>query len=995
MKRLLQFFLLFFSVFAYGQKLSYHREHVTDENGLLQNTSYGISINKMGYAWVLSEYGLSRFDGATIKNYLNSNYFGSSNKKFYYLFWDQQGNGYASDFAAGHMVQLDIHPKEVQSPDFITSRFRQIVFFTELKNKGYAVAIEHLKKNPDFYFTKHGDVYLFDPNLISCFSTTGMVTIPVSIDSKIIPVGEYILIIQKNKQVSLLYKGKEIQPSRHFLSDSLNDARMIINASGTFAIKNNQLYAISVNDSVPFLNLLVDHLNIQDISDICWDSNQKIIWISSSTDGIYVFKKQQFQAITSPLNHPYINNFYSQTELKDGSILSAYSIADSNGVIRSQEKTKDFYNGAFLADSANQLYFSNNTALFKADAQLNHVQEITSLIGPAKSLLLQKDTLWIADRKQISYSWQNHFYKFFPTTNTGVELPEITTLFRQSNNTWIGTENGLYLLRSGSTTPLSIPELKNKKISYITACTPNSVFIGTKGQGCFFSRNGICTALPMDKSHALNTVNAAIADQNGFLWITTNRGLLKAHIHEMEKYLDKKTEQVFYYYYYKEDGFATNEFNNASTSPVLIKRNGLFSFSSLKGLVWFNPYRLQPGNFPSTIIIDAITVDDSLLVPGSNMELPSSYSNFNINISVPYWGNRNNLELRYKLLEADTKWHTLENQGGIDFTKLPKGSYTLLIKVRTGFSDADAFTRELHFTVLPAWYETATFRFVLILFLLLITYGIFRLRLAGIQREKRILDNIVKEKTSELESTIQKLSDTVDELTESQDELHKVVEQKEKIASILAHDLRTPLKFMTMLSEYLNKNFDTLPKEKIQHLTSELMNSSKGTFSFAEELMTWLSMQRNPKVVFYEENIKQIIDEICIYFSDIAKSQKTQLMTTIEQDVFAKTDERLFRIILRNLVDNAIKHTVNGSITIDAVKTQTAELKIEIKDTGKGMTAEQLQELNIDNTYGFSFEIKERLGFQIIKDFTLKLNGKVEIQSELNKGTTVTLRFPL
>lgn len=975
--------------------MSYHREHVTDENGFLQNTSYGIAINRLGYAWVLSDYGLSRFDGTTIKNYLNTNYFSSSSKKFYYLFWGQQGDCYASEGTMSNVVQLGIHPQEIKGRDFAVSGFRQLVFFKELKEKGCASAIEHLSKNNLFYFTKNAEVYLFTTNSVTYFSNTGSGIIPFSDNFKVLPIEDHILITRENNKASLLYKGKEIQPPPGSFSDSLKDARTITNTSGTFVIKNNHLYRISLNDHIPALDLLIDHLNIQDISDVYSDPDQTIIWISSSTDGVYVFKKQQFRAITSPLNHPYINNFYSQAELKNGSILSAYSIADSNGVIRSQDKIKDFYNGALLADTADQLYFSNDTALFRADTKLNNIQKIISLNGPAKSLILQKDTLWIADRNQIGYFWQDRFYEFFKMKQSGIDLPAITTILRQSYKTWIGTENGLYLLLPNSTALSDIPELHNKRVSYITACSPHSIFIGTKGQGCFFYKNGECKALPMDKSHALNTINAAITDQNGFLWITTNRGLLKARINEMEKYMDKKTEHVFYYYYYKEDGFATNEFNNASTSPVLIKKNGLFSFSSLKGLVWFNPYHLKPGNFPNTIIIDEITVDDALIPLDSAIELPSSYSNFSIKLSVPYWGNRNNLELQYKLSDSDAKWHTLDNQEGIDFTKLPKGAYILLIKVRTGFSDTDGFIRQLHFTVLPAWYETATFRFVLILILLFITYGIFRLRLAGIQREKRILDNLVKEKTSELESTIQKLSDTVDELTESQDELHKVVEQKEKIASILAHDLRTPLKFMTMLSEYLNKNFDTLPKEKIQHLTSELMNSSKGTFSFAEELMTWLSMQRNPKVVFYEENIKQIIDEICVYFQDIARSQKTQLITTIEKDLFAKTDERLFRIILRNLVDNAIKHTVNGMITIDAVKIHATELRIEITDTGKGMTAEQLQELNIDNTYGFSFEIKERLGFQIIKDFTLKLHGKVEIRSEVNKGTTVTLRFPL
>lgn len=998
MKHILQFCLLLLSCYTYGQERSYHREHVTDENGFLQNTSYGIAINQLGYAWVLSEYGLSRFDGANIKNYLNTNYFHTSNKKFSYLLWNQHGNTYACDDTAGNLVQLGIHPDALKTHDFVTSDFQQIVFFSELKNAGDHSVIESLKKNKHFYLTNAGDGYVFNEQAIHYFSGPVSEHIPFPDYLQAIPVGEHILVIQKNYRVSILYKGKELEEndaSNPSFSDSLKDASITVNATGTFVIRNNQLYQILFHDHLPYLNLMTGLLNIQDISAVCWDANQKIIWVSSSTDGVYVFKQQQFRVVTSSLNYPFINNFYSQVELKNGTILSAYSIVDSNGVISSQNKIKSLYTGAWIGDSTDHVYFSDNNTLYKADSHLSTIQKVIPLSGSAYSLLFQHDTLWLADRRQIGYLWQDHFFKFYPTHDSDPLLPVTTILSRFANKTWIGTMDGLYLFTPGSSTPVSIPELKNKRISCITSCAPHTLFIGTKGQGCFLYKDEGFKALPMDKSHALNTVNAAIADRNGFLWISTNRGLLKARINELENYFDKKTEDVFYYYYYKEDGFATNEFNNASASPVLIKKNGLFSFSSLKGLVWFNPYLLPPGNFPATLIIDEISIDDSLILSDSRIELPSSYSNFTIKLSVPYWGNRNNLEVSYMLSDTDAKWHLLDNQNSIDFTKLSKGSYKLLIKVRTGFGDSDVVTKQLNFAVLPAWYETNGFRFFLILLILLVTYGVFRLRLAGIQREKKILDEMVKDKTSELKSTIQKLSDTVDELTESQDELHKVVEQKEKIASILAHDLRTPLKFMTMLSEYLNKNFDSLPPEKIQHLTSELMNSSKGTFTFAEELMTWLSMQKNPRIIFYEENIKQIIEEICIYFSDIAGSQKTKLIPLTEEDLFAKTDERLLRIILRNLVDNAIKHTVNGTITINAVNTAGGELRIEIKDTGKGMSAEQLREINMDNTYGFSFEIKERLGFQIIKDFTLKLKGRVEVESELSKGTTVILRFPL
>lgn len=1001
--RTLSLCMLLFPFYLYGQSPSYSRFHFTDENGFLQNTSYRIGVNKLGYAWVLSEYGLARLDGTHIKNYLNTTYFNSPNRKFSSMLWDHNGNIYAcEDTTKYNFFKLQIHPENIAGPahSFFSSTFHQLLFLKDVPKSSRKAMQELLKSNNHFYFTPLHELYIFETEKVN-YSDDNHAPKSISLSSpfQAIPAGDHIIIFRDDHAVYSLYKGELTEHKNSNatqISELITGSIVVVNTSGTFILKNNQLHQLFISNGIPTLQLMIDNLNVQDVSDVFWEATMQTMVVSSSTDGVYVFKKQYFRSILSPLSHTYINNFYAQTELSDGSIFSANAVVDSKGTISPQNKIKDSDQSALLTDSNKNIYLSYNNGLFKTDETFQHLKKITDVDGPVRSLILHHDTIWFADHAKIGYIFNDLFFESYPGISAArSHLPDITTLFKDSYTTWIGTENGLYIMKGDQTEPESIAELRNKRVSYITTCSGNSIFIGTKGQGCFIYKNGTYTSMPMDKNNALSTVNAAIADQNGFLWITTNRGLLKASIKEIEKFAAGKAETVYYYYYYKEEGFATNEFNNANTSPVIIKRNGLFSFSSLKGLVWFNPSDIKPGYFPGHIFIDELTIDDSLVKPASEIELPSTYTNFNVKVSVPYWGNRNNLELSYALSDKELKWYPVDESGFIHFTKLPNGSYTLLIKARAGYGDQEVLITKLYFNVLPAWYETTIFRFALIVLFLLTVYWIFRLRLAGIERERLHLDGVVKEKTRELKKTIRKLSDTVAELTESQDELNKVVEQKEKLTSILAHDLRTPLKFMTMLSEYLNKNISSLPPEKMHALTAELMTSSKGTFTFADELLTWLSLQKqNFRVIFYEESIKRIIDEQCVYFSDIANAKNTQLIIQAKDEIFAMTDERLLKVILRNLLDNAIKNTTDGKIIINVAKTQTDELEIEIKDSGKGMTTEQLREINTNNAYGFSFEIKEKLGFQIIKDFTYKLNGTIEVKSELGKGTTVFLRFP-
>jgi signal transduction histidine kinase len=234
------------------------------------------------------------------------------------------------------------------------------------------------------------------------------------------------------------------------------------------------------------------------------------------------------------------------------------------------------------------------------------------------------------------------------------------------------------------------------------------------------------------------------------------------------------------------------------------------------------------------------------------------------------------------------------------------------------------------------------------------------------------------------------------ELIKTQDELYKVIEQKEKLTSILAHDLKTPLRFMASVSAHLDENIDTLTPEKLSIIAKELSTTSKNTFAFAQELLTWLSMQKkNFRVVFNEVDVKATLEELYAFFQDIAKMQETELLLEPMTPFSVQTDHRLLKIILRNIIDNAIKNTSNGTVKISTSTATNGILEIFIEDNGNGMTKEQLEMIETENNFGFQFEIKEKLGIQIIKDLASKINSKIKVKSQLGIGTVVSVQLPL
>jgi signal transduction histidine kinase len=143
-----------------------------------------------------------------------------------------------------------------------------------------------------------------------------------------------------------------------------------------------------------------------------------------------------------------------------------------------------------------------------------------------------------------------------------------------------------------------------------------------------------------------------------------------------------------------------------------------------------------------------------------------------------------------------------------------------------------------------------------------------------------------------------------------------------------------------------------------------------------------------------EVNLDMLVNELVVFYKDIAHNQQTLLKIELPVSVSVETDKRVLKIILRNILDNAIKHTKPGEVTVSVFQQNEEMIAIQIRDTGCGMTKQQLEQLDISNTHGFEFEIKNKLGFQIIKDLSALLNIKLDISSERDVGTTVTLYVP-
>ncbi|ELR70489.1 two-component response regulator [Fulvivirga imtechensis AK7] len=252
------------------------------------------------------------------------------------------------------------------------------------------------------------------------------------------------------------------------------------------------------------------------------------------------------------------------------------------------------------------------------------------------------------------------------------------------------------------------------------------------------------------------------------------------------------------------------------------------------------------------------------------------------------------------------------------------------------------------------------------------------------------LEQKVVERTAELEQALE-------EINVQNNELEELNATKDKFFSIVAHDLRSPISALAGFSEILAGNGKQLPPEKVAEYSKELNKSVKNVLSLIENLLTWAYSQMNKANLNPTEvDVNAVIEKILTQLAAVAGNKNINLEMDLADGLKVYADEDHLKLVLRNLISNAIKFTEPGgkvSVTTKAIDKSKAE--IVVADTGVGMSIEKLTTLfNIgDNqsTKGTAGEKGTGLGLILCKEFVEKNSGSIEVASLKGMGTTFTV----
>lgn len=460
-----------------------------------------------------------------------------------------------------------------------------------------------------------------------------------------------------------------------------------------------------------------------------------------------------------------------------------------------------------------------------------------------------------------------------------------------------------------------------------------------------------------------NTINAITGDDSGNIWFSQQNNLTQ---------IDVKSLQIKKY-----TSFDINEFSLRSA----LYAYGLMFFGGDKGLVSFDPSKLNKRSAVPPLVINKLTINNEAVksaeIDYRNQEFKLSYDQSNIIIdytALEYFSPKE-IKYAFMLQGFDKNWNYVENNLRAYYTNLPPGNYRFLLKA--SFND-EVWSEEkemMLFSVIPPpWRTWWAYLSYLIVIVALISLFIHYLKV-----ELRLKNDIILQK-------------------EKQVNLEKLHEDRMMLFTNLSHELRTPLSLVIAPLENLLK--DSMLTGRVQTSLEIVLKNARRLLFIANELLDFRKKESSTlELKVAAGNFSLFVYEIVLSFSQLAEQRNINLIYEGKDDgIHLWYDRFWMEKVLFNLLSNAFKNTPDqGKIELIS-QIKNSNYILSIKDTGTGIPVDQLDAIfepfhqvrsneNYSNGTG--------IGLSLVKGIIEMHSGVVKAENNTDGGACFTVYLPL
>lgn len=505
-----------------------------------------------------------------------------------------------------------------------------------------------------------------------------------------------------------------------------------------------------------------------------------------------------------------------------------------------------------------------------------------------------------------------------------------------------------------------------------------------------------------------NNINAILVDNKGELWLSSNNGISRFdRVSETFQNFDKK------------DGLQDEIFLPRSSFQG---PNGIFYFGGINGYNYFHPdsLKIKNPNTPNVVITDFKIFNRSVR-PGKNSILDTSISDSK---SVILKSNQTSISFElvalgytqpeknqyaYMIEGVDPDWNLVGTNRTAFFSGLPTGKW-LTFKAKAANHDG-VWSNEvtsLRLYIKPPFWKTIVFKISLITFLILLLIVAYRLRIKNIKSRNKWLEKEVDRKTkkiaiqaSSLLSANEELKLQAETIRRQIDQLNQLNESQSRFFTSLSHEFRTPL---TLILGHLDEiKYSKDPLAILNRVTDQMNMNIDQLLGLVNQLMDTAKLENGQyKLQVQEGSVVYEVAPILDSFQVLASNKGLHLFYNISEQVpeYCWFDISIIQKVINNLVSNAIKFTRVGKIwvNIDYLMHSEGELKIEVEDSGIGMSKEQIAHI-FDRFYRVVNPVSDQIqgtgiGLSLVKQLVDIHKGKIEVSSILGQGSKFAITIP-
>lgn len=742
-------------------------------------------------------------------------------------------------------------------------------------------------------------------------------------------------------------------------------------------------------DIESFYNV-TNSLQMGSVSSIVRDQSDDF-WIGLDGGGIDVFNadSKQFTHINSSNNNVFsgLTNDYIESLFIDSN-QNIWAGSWGSGLYLLKKGTKKFIN-----------YTIKNT---QGGLSSNYIFSITED---------SEGTIWFS-------SWDKGLHSYNPRTNKFVhhtsepflkngisESFSRKVLVDKDDNLWLTTTNkGLFKikkLKDGTFSVVSIADKMTEEFDnyvipnhILSLCegADGTIWIGTRGAGlCKYNKNEDKFTW-YNKRNGLEAINIVgiVEDAKGDVWLSTHSGITKFD-----------TTNNCFTKFTQKDGLISNDFN---TNATFRDRKGDIYFGNYLGIDYFDPLNISVNTILPSLHLTGFKLFNQSVFPNQKEEILTSVIGETEHITldhtqsvftIEYVGiNYTRPELNeyaYYLEGLEDSWNYVGNLKSATYTNLEHGDYTFKLKAANSDGKWTKMPLILKITVLPPWWKTDLALVFYIVLLLLAFYLLNRMAQIRLNKKQAI--------TLEHNMRLQEKA---------------LNEQKIQFFTNISHEFRTPLTLiMNPINDIVRDNSLIFP-ERIKEKHKIIHKNTDRLYRLINELLDFRKLELNKtKVGAKELDLVDFTKNILSYFKEEAITNDIDLNLDADlMDITLWGDEKMLEKIIFNILSNAIKTTPKGgAINVDLQATDrlcvlplvdkikpVKVIEISISDTGAGIGEEEVKKIferfyqakNLNKGYYGGTGI----GLEVVRNFVDLHKGKIEVESEIGKGSKFKIIFP-